>query len=58
VFLRIDARGGRYDFRYAVREGEWMPLQLDADGTILSTKVAGGFVGSLFGLYAYDPKVR
>jgi alpha-N-arabinofuranosidase len=58
VFLRIDARGGRYDFRYAVREGEWKPLQLDADGTILSTKVAGGFVGSLFGLYAYDPTVR
>jgi hypothetical protein len=29
------------------------PLLLEADGTILSTKVAGGFVGTGFGLYAY-----
>jgi alpha-N-arabinofuranosidase len=25
-----------------------------ADGTILSTKKAGGFVGAVFGLYAHD----
>ena len=26
----------------------------DADGTILSTKKAGGFVGAVFGLYAHE----
>jgi hypothetical protein len=26
----------------------------DADGTILSTKKAGGFVGTCFGMYAYS----
>ncbi|MDB4883756.1 MAG: glycoside hydrolase family 43 [Gemmatimonadetes bacterium] len=54
VFLKIQARGGRYDFFYATREGDWKLLHGDADGTILSTKVAGGFVGTLFGMYAYS----
>jgi alpha-N-arabinofuranosidase len=54
VFLKIQARGGRYDFYYATREGDWKLLHRDADGTILSTKVAGGFVGTLFGMYAYS----
>ena len=33
--------------------GRWTPLLKDADGTMLSTKSAGGFVGTLFGLHAY-----
>jgi xylan 1,4-beta-xylosidase len=53
VFLKIDARGGRYDFYYGRRAGEWIPLVRDADGTILSTKRAGGFVGTMLGMYAY-----
>ena len=52
--LKIDARGGRYDFYYATRPNEWTPLMRDADGTILSTKKAGGFVGTFFGMYAYS----
>ncbi|WP_309092505.1 family 43 glycosylhydrolase, partial [Phenylobacterium sp.] len=54
VELKIDARGGRYDFAYAVQPGRWTSLARDADGTILSTKTAGGFVGVTFGLYAYS----
>jgi xylan 1,4-beta-xylosidase len=53
VYLRIDARGGQYDFYYGTRAGEWIPLVADADGSILSTEVAGGFVGTMLGLYAY-----
>ena len=52
VFLRIQAREGRYDFSYATRENDWQDLERDADGTILSTTVAGGFVGTMFGLVA------
>ena len=52
VYLRIDARGGSYDFYYAERPGEWKLLKGGQDGTILSTKVAGGFVGTYFGLFA------
>lgn len=54
--VQIRARGGRYDFSYrpASGQGEWTPLLADADGTILSTKVAGGFVGAMIGLYAHS----
>ncbi|HET8655682.1 MAG TPA: glycoside hydrolase family 43 protein [Longimicrobiaceae bacterium] len=54
LYLRIDADGPRYDFYYATRPGEWTLLKGGADGTILSTRVAGGFVGAMFGMYAYD----
>jgi alpha-N-arabinofuranosidase len=54
VYLKIEARGGRYDFYYGLRPNQWIPLARDADGTILSTKKAGGFVGTFFGMYAYS----
>ncbi len=53
IYFNIVARGGSYDFFYATREGQWVPLLRNADGTLLSTEVAGGFVGALFGVYAY-----
>ena len=55
MLLRIDARGDRYDFYYATRPGAWTALATDADGTMLSTRVAGGFVGTMLGVYAYSP---
>ncbi|HWA00776.1 MAG TPA: glycoside hydrolase family 43 protein [Caulobacterales bacterium] len=54
VYLRIDARGGRYDFSFSETQGQWTPLARDVDGSILSTRVAGGFVGAMLGMYAYD----
>ncbi|MCC5996671.1 MAG: glycoside hydrolase family 43 protein [Oceanicaulis sp.] len=51
--LRITARAGEYDFHYALADGEWRPLLGDADGTLLSTRIAGGFVGVTMGPYAY-----
>ena len=53
VYLRIRARDKHYDFFYATEPDVWKPLLQNADGTILSTKVAGGFVGTMFGMYAY-----
>jgi xylan 1,4-beta-xylosidase len=54
VYLKIQARGDKYDFFYSLRRGEWTLLKGDADGTVLSTKVAGGFVGTMLGMYAYS----
>ena len=51
--LRIVARGALYDFWYAARDGDWTLLAGDQDGTVLSTKRAGGFVGTFVGLYAH-----
>ena len=50
--LRIHARGGLYDFDYAVKPGQWVPVAHDVDATNLSTAKAGGFVGTLIGPYA------
>jgi alpha-N-arabinofuranosidase len=58
VYLKITARGGKYDFLYGMSPDKWTMLKSDADGTVLSTKVAGGFssnfVGVMFGMYAYS----
>jgi len=56
LYLRIRARGGRYDFSYAYHPDDWVLLKGDADGTMLSTRVAGGFVGTLLGMYAYHSR--
>jgi alpha-N-arabinofuranosidase len=50
--LRIRARGAKYDFEYAGGGGHWQTLARDLDGTLLSTSVAGGFTGAVFGVYA------
>ncbi|SMO39830.1 glycoside hydrolase family 43 protein [Gracilimonas mengyeensis] len=55
-YLKIEARGAEYNFSYGLSENEWQTLHEGADGTILSTNVAGGFVGTLFGMYAYSPE--
>jgi xylan 1,4-beta-xylosidase len=59
IYLKIVARGDKYDFLYGTTKDAWTPLKTNADGTILSTKVAGGFssnfVGAMFGMYAYSP---
>jgi alpha-N-arabinofuranosidase len=56
IHLGIRARDGRYDFLYATKPNAWTVLLADADGTVLSTKVAGGFVGTMLGMYAYTDK--
>jgi alpha-N-arabinofuranosidase len=54
--LRIEAKGAAYGFSYS-RPGEaWHSLGALQDGTILSTRTAGGFVGAMFGLFAYRPR--
>lgn len=53
IHLRIQARGPLYDFAYATRPGQWRTLRQGVDGRVLSTKTAGGFVGTLIGPYAH-----
>jgi alpha-N-arabinofuranosidase len=54
--LRVEAKGPVYNFSYAGGGGAWRTLGRPQDGTMLSTKIAGGFVGAVFGLYAYAPR--
>ncbi len=50
--LKIVGDRGRCSFAYATPGGDWHWLVRDADATILSTDVAGGFVGAVVGPYA------
>jgi alpha-N-arabinofuranosidase len=51
VYLRIVGDGGEYSFSYSEDGTSWNALADNEDGTILSTKTAGGFVGTLLGLH-------
>jgi alpha-N-arabinofuranosidase len=50
--LKIAGDGGAYSFAHDADGKGWKWLVRDDDGTILSTEVAGGFVGATVGSYA------
>ncbi|MBN1406405.1 MAG: glycoside hydrolase family 43 protein [Calditrichaceae bacterium] len=52
VYLKIASNGGLYSFYYSSDNANWEPLKENVDGTFLSTKTAGGFVGSMYAMYA------
>ncbi|PNV61823.1 glycoside hydrolase family 43 protein [Clostridium sp. chh4-2] len=52
VYLFIEGGEGVYDFYYGRSERHMEPLALGEDGSILSTVVADGFIGSYLGMYA------
>ncbi|MDY6945805.1 MAG: glycoside hydrolase family 43 protein [Pseudomonadota bacterium] len=50
VKLKVTGRGRDYSFYYDA--GGWRPLLESDDGSILSTEIAGGFVGTTIGPHA------
>lgn len=52
VDLKIEANNDKYSFYYSQNKDNWILLKDNVDATFLSTKTAGGFVGSLYALYA------
>ncbi|HEX2976787.1 MAG TPA: glycoside hydrolase family 43 protein [Bacteroidales bacterium] len=52
VILKVKAEGDNYEFSYALDGTNFINLGGTVSGDILSTNVAGGFTGSLIGLYA------
>ena len=53
VYLRIQAKGKYYSFEYSLNNKDWEQFVNTQDGKYLSTSLAGGFVGTYFGMYAY-----
>ena len=51
-YLKVEAHGQAYSFYSAVEAGNWRPLTENVDGRILSTPVAGGFLGTWIAMYA------
>jgi alpha-N-arabinofuranosidase len=52
IKLRIFASARDYSFDFDAGATGWKPLKEHEDGSILSTDVAGGFVGAMVGPYA------
>jgi xylan 1,4-beta-xylosidase len=52
VQLRVKAAGDAYSFSFSENGKAWTVLKDQVDGKFLSTQVAGGFIGCLFGMYA------
>jgi xylan 1,4-beta-xylosidase len=52
ICLKVEAHGQSYNFYVATALQAWQPVAENVDGRILSTTVAGGFVGAYLGLYA------
>jgi alpha-N-arabinofuranosidase len=52
IYLKVEARQQDYSFYFANRPDEWRVLAENINGRILSTPVAGGFVGAYIAMYA------
>ncbi|MBN1891094.1 MAG: glycoside hydrolase family 43 protein [Thermoflexales bacterium] len=52
LYLKVEAAGQEYAFFFATTLGDWTLLAENVDGRILSTDLAGGFVGAYVGMYA------
>ncbi|GAB3819091.1 hypothetical protein GCM10028895_17040 [Pontibacter rugosus] len=52
IRLQVEADGDNYKFNYATNGTDFVNLGGTVSGDILSTNVAGGFTGTLLGLYA------
>jgi len=52
LYLKVEASGQDYNFYYGESSTNYTSLIENVDGRILSTDVAGGFVGTELGLYA------
>jgi alpha-N-arabinofuranosidase len=51
-YLKVEAHEQAYNFYVASDLDNWLPIAVDIDGRMLSTPVAGGFVGAVIALYA------
>lgn len=52
IYFKVTAAGQVYSFYIATEYENWQPVAENVDGRILSTPVAGGFIGAYIGIYA------
>lgn len=52
ITLRITGDGRFYSFYFSEQNGEWQTLAQGVDAVNLSTNHAGGFIGTVIGMYA------
>ncbi len=52
IYMKITSDGYKFNFYYATEINKWNILLEDVDANFLSTHIAGGFTGTLVGMYA------
>lgn len=52
LYLKIESNGDTYSFMYSFESNKWNLLKDSVDAKFLSTRIAGGFVGCMYALYA------
>ncbi|QYR19306.1 glycoside hydrolase family 43 protein [Paenibacillus sp. sptzw28] len=52
LYLQFEAIGQSLRFDFATESGRWETIVENADGTVLSSDKAGGFVGTYIGIFA------
>ena len=52
IKLRVTPNAAKCAFEYTVENGSWETLAVELDATLLTTDVAGGFVGVTVGPFA------
>ncbi|WP_343328641.1 glycoside hydrolase family 43 protein [Polaribacter staleyi] len=58
ISFKIEAKGKYYNFFYSINNTDWETIYENADATFLSTKKAGGFVGTIYGMYTTSSGVK
>jgi alpha-N-arabinofuranosidase len=58
ITFKVSSTSAKYQFYYQLDGKAWKQLGDDQDGTILSTKKAGGFVGTYIGVFARTANVN
>ena len=52
IALRVEGEEAKCSFEYALKPGQWISLVAGEDARMLTTAVAGGFVGATVGMHA------
>ena len=58
LYLKVEARAQTFNFYCARQPGAWNPVAEAVDGRILSTPVAGGFLGTYIGMLGSSNGLR
>jgi alpha-N-arabinofuranosidase len=58
LYLQIVGKAGLYDFEASFDGTNWQPIATGVDTTILSTHKAGGFSGTVIGMYVGKTNVK
>jgi alpha-N-arabinofuranosidase len=52
LYIKVEGNKQAYSFFATSEQDKWLTIAEEIDGRILSTPIAGGFVGTFIGMYA------